>query len=130
MNKLLISLLTLCGLVGCSLNSSDLSISCEGKLTNSSKINGRFDSYDEKSTKVFHFKDKTIHKVTCSEWTKEKIHCLKVTEDSEGTNHYTLDLDRISGAIIIFNKYYFTKDQSNLSYMFQGQCVKLEGAKI
>lgn len=130
MNKLLISLLTLCGLAGCSLNSSDLSISCEGKLNDSSSLNGIFNSREENTTKVFHFKNKSIDNATCSEWTKEKIHCAKSIDDSEGTEKYSLDLDRISGTILFTNSYFYKKDKSTLSILFKGQCVKLEGAKI
>jgi hypothetical protein len=130
MLKKIITSFALISLAGCSLNSSDLSISCDGKLNDSSSLNGKFNSWEEKTTKVFHFKDKSIHNITCSKWTKEEIHCAKTTESAEDTEKYSLNLDRISGTIIVSNNYFYKKDKSTLSILFKGQCTKLEGAKI
>jgi hypothetical protein len=99
-------------------------------LNDSSSLNGIFNSREEQTTKAFHFKNKSIDNATCSEWTKEKIHCAKLIDDSEGTEKYSLDLDRISGTIIFTNSYFYKKDKSTLSILFKGQCTKLEGAKI
>ncbi len=130
MTNKLVSILASLLLVGCSTSNSDLSISCDGTFSDSYMLNGKSNFWEEKLTKVFHFKNKSIYGITCSEWNKEKILCTKDSSTNEGTESYSLGLDRIAGTISVKNEYKYKKDNSSLINFFHGKCVKLEGAKI
>lgn len=125
-----VSILASLLITGCSASNSDLSISCDGIFSDSYMLNGKHNFSERKMTKVFHFKKKSIYDISCSEWNKEKIVCSQVTSTNDGTETYSLGLDRIAGTISVTSRYDYKKDKSSLINFFQGKCIKLEGAKI